>query len=113
MNSIDLHSLCPVVLCLGKDINDRNCVLSMMGYSLPEGVRTQRNLYENASRLLVLPLVCVSKCGRFHEPELKPRETPGLHYLGTETVLQREAHQDPLQFGYLKPSKEQSVHSEH
>jgi len=91
MNSTDLHSLCPaVLLCLGKDSTDRSyCVLSMMGVSLPEDVKTQCSLYENPLRLLVFRLACVSKCERLHELKLKPRETTGLVYLGTETVLQR------------------------
>ena len=56
--------------------------------------------------------LCFSKCGLFHEPELKPRETHGLDCLGTEPALQRRAHEDPLQFGYLKPQNEQSINSE-
>jgi len=41
MNSLDLHSLSSVVLCLGKDSTNRSCRgLSMMGYSLPESVTT-------------------------------------------------------------------------
>ena len=43
-------------------------------------------------RLLGVPLVCFRKCGRFHEPKLKPRNQPsfGLEWHGTEAEFQRE-----------------------
>jgi hypothetical protein len=35
-----------------------------------------------------------------------------IERLGTETILQRKAHQDTLQFRYLKPPNDESMHSE-
>jgi hypothetical protein len=59
---------------------------------------------------------CCDMCGRFHDPEHKDRypQEPWAsvaQWLGTETVVQRQACRDALQLGRCRLVNKQSAHN--